>query len=182
VRLVEAPFSRRANFGGLLADRGVLEAVEIGTDRGGFARELLSRWNGMLWCVDPYASYPEMPWPRDADLAMAVAVLAPFVPRVRIVRATSRQFAETRGFGTMTDRIGFVYIDGAHDYAPVADDIAAWWPLLRPGAILAGHDLDPSGEHAPGVLRAVTEFAETNDLEVSIVRDHDAHSWFVVKP
>ena len=34
----------------------------------------------------------------------------------------------------------FVYLDARHDYCAVAEDIKHYWPKVRPGGILAGHD------------------------------------------
>lgn len=48
----------------------------------------------------------------------------------------------------------FVFIDGAHDYASVRADILAWWPKVKLGGILAGHDLDGLW---PGLAQAVAE-------------------------
>lgn len=48
--------------------------------------------------------------------------------------------------------LDFVFIDGAHDEASVARDVAAWAPLVRPGGVMAGHDHTPGH---PGVERAV---------------------------
>ena len=45
-----------------------------------------------------------------------------------------------------------VFIDADHRYEAVAADIAAWTPHIRPGGILAGHDLQ-----LPGVRQAVEE-------------------------
>jgi len=36
--------------------------------------------------------------------------------------------------------IDFVYIDAAHDYKSVWEDIRAWWPKIKMGGIIAGHD------------------------------------------
>lgn len=49
--------------------------------------------------------------------------------------------------------IDFVFIDGDHSREAVAADLRAWWPKLKPGAIMAGHDID-----GPGVRRSVDEF------------------------
>jgi hypothetical protein len=46
-----------------------------------------------------------------------------------------------------------IYIDADHRYEPVCRDIRQWWPKLRIGGIMAGHDWKrtPSGS---GVVRA----------------------------
>jgi predicted O-methyltransferase YrrM len=45
-----------------------------------------------------------------------------------------------------------VFIDGDHTFEECRKDILAWTPLLKPGAVLCGHDYAP--EH-PGVREAV---------------------------
>ena len=47
-----------------------------------------------------------------------------------------------------------LFIDGDHSYAAVAADLRLWLPSLRPGAILAIHDID-----SPGVKQAFDEVA-----------------------
>jgi len=34
----------------------------------------------------------------------------------------------------------FIYIDANHSYEAVKDDIATWYPFLRVGGVMAGHD------------------------------------------
>jgi hypothetical protein len=36
--------------------------------------------------------------------------------------------------------LDYVYVDARHDYCGVKEDLEAWWPKLRRGGILAGHD------------------------------------------
>ena len=36
--------------------------------------------------------------------------------------------------------LDFIYIDARHDYCGVTQDLQAYWPLLKPGGIMAGHD------------------------------------------
>lgn len=38
--------------------------------------------------------------------------------------------------------LDFVFIDGSHDEPAVAADIAAWWPKVKAGGVLAGHDMN----------------------------------------
>jgi Methyltransferase domain len=55
------------------------------------------------------------------------------------------------------ESLDFVYIDADHAYESVRRDIAAWWPKVRRGGALAGHDYTPE---IPGVIQAVTEAFE----------------------
>lgn len=41
--------------------------------------------------------------------------------------------------------LDFVYIDGAHDYDSVYDDIQHWYPKVKVGGYIAGDDLDWQG-------------------------------------
>jgi len=47
-----------------------------------------------------------------------------------------------------------VFIDAAHDYPNVMADIDVWWPLVKVGGVLAGHDFNHKW---PGVERAVAD-------------------------
>lgn len=66
-----------------------------------------------------------------------------------------------------------VFIDAAHDYKNCLEDIRAWWPKVRPGGCLCGHDY----QHTfPGVMRAVAE--SFNLATVGVGPDS---MWYVVK-
>jgi len=47
-----------------------------------------------------------------------------------------------------------VFIDAGHDYDNALADIKAWWPLVRDGGYLCGHDYQ---HRFPGVMRAVAK-------------------------
>lgn len=49
--------------------------------------------------------------------------------------------------------LDFVFVDASHEYEDVKDDLIAWYPKVRAGGIIAGHDIN----HEP-VHRAVLEF------------------------
>jgi len=42
--------------------------------------------------------------------------------------------------------VDFVYVDARHDYDGVMQDLEAWWPKIRKGGIMAGHDYLDSTE------------------------------------
>lgn len=171
----------RSDLARLCNTKGLKRAVEIGTDRGLFALEFLNKWSGeILYCIDMWERYAEMPWDRSGDFHMALLTLAPHASRVRIVREDAINVA--RYFGVVDGwpkDIDFVYIDGAHDYESVKRDIELWWPIVRQGGILAGDDFGPS---LPGVMQAVREFAESLQLKVDLTTDYNREcSWYVEK-
>lgn len=71
--------------------------------------------------------------------------------------------------------LGAVFIDGDHDYGPARADIEAWWPKVRPGGYLCGHDY---GTTFPGVDRAVTECfgGDPLSLPVQVIPVHNTFS------
>jgi predicted O-methyltransferase YrrM len=50
--------------------------------------------------------------------------------------------------------LDFVFIDAAHEYESVKSDIEAWYPKVKSGGFIGGHDYVP-GQY--GVYRAVDE-------------------------
>lgn len=64
----------------------------------------------------------------------------------------------------------FVFIDAAHDYESVKKDIAAWWPKVAPGGVLAGHDY-PWHEVSKAVNEAFPKGVGTS-----------GRCWMVTKP
>jgi hypothetical protein len=52
------------------------------------------------------------------------------------------------------ESLDFVFIDASHDFASVLADLRAWWPKVKPGGTLAGHD---HTHHFPGVEQACHE-------------------------
>jgi len=65
------------------------------------------------------------------------------VPSVR----AARLFAD--------ESIAFVFIDGNHTRESVLEDCAAWWPKIKPGGVMAGHDYD---HHYLEVVGAIQQF------------------------
>lgn len=54
----------------------------------------------------------------------------------------------------------FIFIDGNHEYEAVKRDIAAWYPRLTPGGVIAFHDYysEPGINPQEGVKQAVDEW------------------------
>ena len=69
--------------------------------------------------------------------------------RIELCRGNSPDVARALDF-----EVDAVFLDGSHEYAAVKRDIESWRYRLKPGGILAGHDIN---DHYPGVEQAVRE-------------------------
>lgn len=72
------------------------------------------------------------------------------------------------------DNIDFIYIDGNHNYEYVKKDVDLYYPKLKKGGVLCGHDFQ-----IPDVARAVCELATKHNLEV--LADGYLVDWWIVK-
>jgi len=153
--------------------------------RGIFSEHLLRYWKGKtLHCIDPW-----MPFDPPAGLpvkdnvpgqthemyyAETLARLRRFGPRAHILRATSKEAAPQFADGALD----FVFIDAQHHYAAVKEDLELWYPKVRQGGLLCGHDwlLDYGPPHY-GVKKAVLEFVERNGCNLFISKD--AETWVI---
>jgi hypothetical protein len=162
-------------------------AIEIGVDQAVFAETFLRKWHGRYWFgVDPYTPYDEVPWNREGDFISAVWRLHQFGGRGRIVRDTSLNMAKIvadQNLLNMRMRPCFLYLDDEHTYPNVRANLHAWWPLITPGGIGAGHDFDPTHD---GVRLAVAEFFAERNLDVHLTHERPGieglPSWYVRKP
>jgi hypothetical protein len=169
------------------------QGAEIGTWRGGYAATLLEGWPGTLHCVDPYS--PDVGWVDpltnvtqaefDEVEQNAKERLAPWLTEGRCIihKATSVD-ASTQPWAKDLD---FVYIDAQHSYISALQDCKAWWPAVKSGGFLSGHDyLDGNIAGVQmGVRQAVTEFVASLNLPPDCVMTTGTESypsWFVWKP
>lgn len=73
---------------------------------------------------------------------------------------TPMQMSSLKAARIFTDEIfDFVFIDASHQYEDVIEDIKAWYPKVKKGGIIAGHDYYQGGDaYGFGVHRAVNEY------------------------
>lgn len=63
--------------------------------------------------------------------------------------------------------IDAIWIDADHSYHEIKADIAAWYPKVKIGGLIAGHDFAMDHEFSRnGVVRAVLEFFKDKPLEI----------------
>lgn len=145
-----------------------LRGVELGVWQGENAAQLLRNLPGLyLWMIDKYKELnaieknhnPRMgaKTQRDFDLARQRALdQTSFADgRRQLLVMDSRE-----GSGKFVDELlDFVFLDASHDYDNVKADIDIWYPKIRPGGIISGHDYNGMGDYFGrfGVKRVVDE-------------------------
>ena len=156
-------------------------AVEVGVHEGGFSSHILSNWPGTLFCVDSWRKWPTEEyqddmnnWDHEAHYQTTVRDLAKFGIRSQIRRMSSSEAAPWFDTGSLD----FVYIDANHASEYVAQDIFLWWPKVRSGGVLCGHDFYykcPS--HS--AMDAVCDFSEAIGVRPHVTW---CGSWFFLNP
>ena len=144
--------------------------VEVGVGAGKNAKQICLNPNvERLYLVDPYQAHGLVTGEAIARVEREAKDRLWRFGKVRWLKlpsvAASRQ---------IKDLLDFVYLDGLHDEISLDTDIATWWPLVRRGGLIGGHDFHPTH---PGVIRAVTKWAVAAKVDLCVVTP----DWWVRK-
>lgn len=131
---------RDPHFIHLLRDLGFNSGAEIGVLRGEYSERLLQEIPDLtLTCVDSwmgYSGYRDIVSAERFDnlYEEAISRLKPYNARIL------RNFSIDAAKFIPDNSLDFVYIDAAHDFLNVTQDIYLWEKKVRSGGIVAGHD------------------------------------------
>lgn len=148
----------------MLAKRGAKYGVEVGTDHGKYAQQILSGIpNLRLSCIDPWIAYTEgdnVHTQEEMNQIYNEALERTKNFNCVLLRETSMEAVSRFG----DNSLDFVFIDGNHSYEFVKEDIREWTKKVKPGGVVAGHDykIDPVNEY--GVIEAVNEYVDENNI------------------
>lgn len=147
---------------------GEAMAAEIGVFRGKTSAVLLTDHpNLLLYMIDPWR-----PFGADSEYARTgdyMAIQSEAVCENNYQEALKvTDFAKDRRIVLRDlsckvvelfedEAFDLVFIDAEHSYPAVKQDISLWWPKVRVGGVLCGHDY--SQKAFPGVVQAVDEWA-----------------------
>ena len=178
----DEPICAREQFGELLRERGLLGNVaEIGVCTGSYSRDILNWGVKHITLVDIWKELPDAPCgisdeQHEAYYQECLEHIKGCEDRVTILRMLSTEAAEL----VQDESLSFCYIDCNHRYEDISVDLPTWWPKVKPGGILAGHDFLAM---ELGVNRAVKEFAAKHGLKVHLVVEHQQDaSFYLEKP
>ena len=144
-------------------------AVEVGVSKGDNAVDMLDNCPKIsrLYLVDSYQpwtrwftnelAHPYTPEKAKEFVQKVAQRFAPYNGRVKLIIRdsveASKLFAD--------ESIDYIYIDASHDYESVKKDLTAWYPKVKLGGMLAGHD-----SYYDGVQKAVIEFAANMKIHI----------------
>jgi hypothetical protein len=139
--------------------------AEIGVHTGALSSYLLATPRLILYMIDPWSTKVSEEYKETDDFHtqlsaadqirnywQAKEVVRFAGDRARILRKRSPEVASEFDDGFFD----FVFIDGDHSYSGVVKDIEAWWPKVKKGGFLSGHDYDHP-KYQFGVKKAVDE-------------------------
>ena len=163
-------------------------AVEVGVQGGGFAAYMLKKTNPkQLFLIDCWVYQdPNIYDDEEANVSNDL--------QENLYQETKQRFANDSRVTVLRDfsknavsqfadeSLDWVYIDANHSYDAAKEDIDLWWPKIKRGGILSGHDY--AVRPFFGVVQAVNEFLIKNSLSFSCltVEEHIYDSWAVQKP
>jgi predicted O-methyltransferase YrrM len=157
----QSPLRRWDVLTGLCESIGAETFVEVGCKNGRTTGALLHALPELrVMAIDPWAPVPNADedysgWDFAAIEREFWENVGEHKSRVEMWRQTSAAaaFALTAD-SRMGESFDVVFIDAGHDYENALADIRAWWPLVREGGYLCGHDYQ---HKFPGVMRAVAQ-------------------------
>lgn len=152
----QSPLRRWDVVAGLCHSVQALNFAEVGCKDGRTTGHVLSECQNVhAVAIDPWAPLPnEAEDYTDHDFKKIENAFWERIgankARVDMLRMTSLEAAEK-----LKDQLfDVVFIDAGHDYESAMADIVVWWPLVREGGFLCGHDFQ---QKFPGVMKAVAE-------------------------
>lgn len=144
--------------------------VEIGTYVGHNALNILENLDiKKLYLIDPYTPYEDdYGWRGDVTtLNEASLRLKNYSNKIHLICKKSSD-----AINDIPNNLDFVYIDGNHRYEYVHSDILNYYPKVRSGGIIGGHDI-----YLSGVMRAVSEFCNNRSVDLQVKQP----DWWFVK-
>ena len=201
-------FNHRSKLGYFLNRSGLInKGVEVGAFKGYLSKSLLEKWEGKLYMVDVWRQlsneeYDDISNHKNHQDAYSDTMnnISGFEDRAFMLRMKSIYAVDL----FEDESLDFVYIDANHSYEGVKEDIRIWYPKVKKGGLLLGHDYLPDylygegvkdiplylfNDEKPeestyagmfGVNPAVDEFVTNNNYELHKT-DEFLGTWYIIK-
>jgi len=152
--------------------------AEIGVALAGHSNYILGHTNiDKLYGIDPYLCYDKYDtneYYLQNNNQNKYDKLYKFI-KIRLSKYGDRyehirDFSDNAVLKFNEESLDFLYIDGNHGEEFVRNDLRLWWPIIKKGGIMSGHDYQHPG--LPYVTKEVDSFAKSINKEVIYLGDH----------
>ena len=197
------PVKERNQLPKLLQEHKLKSGIEVGVKQGEFAKTILEGWElceayHLVDVWEKQENYKDVAnVNNDVQNKFYKETLdnvQKYGEKIHVHRMLSTEAANK----FMKESIDFIYLDARHDYCAVMEDLEHYWPILKPGGIMAGHDYNENSEvrgqdwglcsdgtrNELAVKGAVNDFFLSKGLTISVTyyRENNFMSWIVQKP
>lgn len=196
------PIKKREEIGDILQEHNFTSGVEVGVKQGEFAAIILDKWKSCtsyklvdLWAQQ--TNYKDVANVNNAKHEQFMNETQERLKAYSSITEFMRMYSTEAAKLIPKESLDFAYIDARHDYCGVLEDMNAYYPLIRQGGILAGHDYNSNdevrgqdwslcgdGRRFPEAVKgAVLEFAMSKGLTVTVTyQERNFFTWMVQKP
>ena len=138
-------FKHRDDLGDIIEAEGKTRGLELGVQYGYYSNAMLTRWHK---CAEYHLVDVWAPLENNIDFANkdqkeqdviyndAMDRLRPYKNKIHVCR----NFTTICASQFQDDYFDFIYVDARHDFKGVTLDLELYWPKLKVGGIIAGHD------------------------------------------
>jgi cephalosporin hydroxylase len=152
--------------------------AEVGSYQGEFSSEIAKVYKGKIIDID---------WYSENDLQYHPHNKPDFLARMEGLNYELREGKSVDVAKTIEDEsLDWVYIDADHRYEAIKADLEAYFPKVRKGGVVSGHDythhqVSWTEPYVFGVIEAVNEFCKEHGYEVNVTSDSGYPNWWFVK-
>jgi hypothetical protein len=203
-------FTNREQIGDFLKHHNLNRiGVELGSFKGQFANTILNNWGGKLLMVDVWRELPHQEYDDASNHREHIDAYSQSMENIKGFedRAYMMRMKGEHACDFIQDKsLDFIYIDANHTYDAVKQDLKLWYPKIKSGGLVMGHDYlpdyfyegkeekdqalytfpDGQPEKAKytgmfGVNPAVNEFCKDNGYLINKTDEFLATWWFIKK-
>ena len=147
------------------------KGAEIGVQNGFNANSIFKYWTGKIYLIDYWENPEELTHCLELNTGL----------NYEVINGDSVLMAEN-----IHDlSLDWVYIDAGHSYEEVKADFNAWFPKVRKGGIISGHDYGIND--CIGVKEFIDEYMKLNpEVEMKFTTDDyyeglEYQTWWFIK-
>lgn len=162
--------------------------IEVGVQSGYFSKEILNRTTDFhLITLDSWRNIEE--GYNEGGNSETETQIRNLTDTLRMLSeqhegrfTIMRELCEVACHFFKDELFDFIYLDANHSEEFVTEELKRWYPKLKPGGLIAGHDyVTRPDDSAFGVKAAVDKFFKENNLKFEVCDFGCCPTWFHIK-